>query len=410
MHCKDISVRSVGCELRPEGIAELMRGWKAYVRAEYLLLEHGGEYAVLRLRKADADSLFRDVTGYEIVSLPEDTVFVERPDMDVLNLPAMARLQAEFPGKAVVVRGLFSHVSFIKGLHPLRLRVVDTVPPRPSKLGYLVRSALASGYVELPVIAEERCIDMVEASKDAGTETVMFPCSGSGISADRPTCFLDEVPELKGSVTLLGCRLSKRIFGELYGREVPFINVCPKDNVPSDGVRTIVKCCRVRTGHEREGDVAAVPWGATVPEVVDAINDLFSDYVPSEDADIPMEKGWRIRGAPRRVRKSNSTGRALMAGAAGHVRRRSRDASEVPPPLGERRVSLFRFARFAKQLAQRVPRVGVLGVLLEMRPQMRYRPLHIPLGSHPAALVTAAGLLVEHAQHFPPRAAEEGLQ
>ena len=242
MHCKDISVRSVGCELRPEGIAELMRGWKAYVRAEYLLLEHGGEYAVLRLRKADADSLFRDVTGYEIVSLPEDTVFVERPDMDVLNLPAMARLQAEFPGKAVVVRGLFSHVSFIKGLHPLRLRVVDTVPPRPSKLGYLVRSALASGYVELPVIAEERCIDMVEASKDAGTETVMFPCSGSGISADRPTCFLDEVPELKGSVTLLGCRLSKRIFGELYGREVPFINVCPKDNVPSDGVRTIVKC------------------------------------------------------------------------------------------------------------------------------------------------------------------------
>ena len=75
--------------------------------------------------------------------------------------------------------------------------------------------------------------------------------------------------------TLIGCHLSQRIFRSLYGRDIPFINVCPADYV-EPGVKTIVKCCKVKQGHELDGDVVRVPWGATVPEVVDAINALFS--------------------------------------------------------------------------------------------------------------------------------------
>lgn len=78
-------------------------------------------------------------------------------------------------------------------------------------------------------------------------------------------------------MTLVGCRLSKRIFSEEYHRDVPFINICPRDRVPDDGVTTIVKCCRVKEGHEKDGNVVMVPWGATVPEIVDALNDVFGD-------------------------------------------------------------------------------------------------------------------------------------
>ncbi|MCQ2084652.1 MAG: hypothetical protein MJZ21_00720 [archaeon] len=278
MHCKDISVRSVDCELTRDNIVALLSDWNAYKRAAHLVLEHNGSYAVIRIEKTMGEGLFGKVGKFEIVALPEETVYIERPELDVLNIPSLARLQLEFPGKAVVVKGLFSHISFLKDLHPLRLRALDSVPPHPSKMGYLTKVALASGYIDLPVVIEEQILDFAEESKKAETEMVMFPCEGSGTKGDRPYLYLDKVPDIKGKdITLVGCNLSKRIFDELYGIEIPFINVCPKDHVPDDGVKTIVKCCRVKHGYQIDGNTVMVPWGATVPEVVDAINAIFKE-------------------------------------------------------------------------------------------------------------------------------------
>ena len=152
MHCKDISVRDVGWKLTRGNICANMEDWRAYKRAEYVVLRNGDDMAVVRLRKSPEGSLLREVTGFDIISLPEDTVFADRPDADVVNLPAMARIQSEHPGKTVVVRGLFSHIGFVSDVVPLRLRIIDAVPPRPSKLSYLVDMALRSGYVDLPVV------------------------------------------------------------------------------------------------------------------------------------------------------------------------------------------------------------------------------------------------------------------
>ncbi len=275
MHCKDVSMRDVDFELTEESIGDLMEGWKAYVRTEILVLRHGDEYAVLKLIKASGKGLFRDIVGYEIVAMPDETVLVEDPGLDVLNVPAMAAIQVQHPGKAVVVRGMFSHISFMRGLEPIRLMVVDNVPPSPAKLGVLVRKALDSGFVDLPIIPEDRVIDMAEKVSDVCTEAVMFPCRVSNLEADRPFYFLDDAPRKEHEVTLIGCHLSRRIHMEIYGHDVPFINVCPADDVDPE-VPTIVKCCKVKEGHEIEGNLVRVPWGATVPEVVGAINALFS--------------------------------------------------------------------------------------------------------------------------------------
>ena len=279
MHCKDVSMHDVDIPLDREHISELMRGWTAYVRTDDLVLRNGDSYAVVRLVKSQEPGLFRKVVDFEILSLPEETVYVEEPDMDVLNTPALAALQARHPGKAVVVRGMFSHINFIKDIEPLRLMVVDNVPPSPAKLGVLVDVAHGSGFVDHPIVKEERIIDMAEKVSEVRTGAVMFPCRVSNLHADIPFCFLDDAPEDPGDVTLIGCHLSQRIFRSLYDRDVPFVNVCPSDYV-EPGVKTIVKCCKVKQGHELDGDLVRVPWGATVPEVVDAINALFSPDSP----------------------------------------------------------------------------------------------------------------------------------
>ena len=81
---------------------------------------------------------------------------------------------------------------------------------------------------------------------------------------------------MKHDVTLIGCHLSERIFRSLYNCDVPFINVCPADFTEGKG-KCIVKCCKVKEGHIIDGDVVKVPWGATIPEVIDAIRSLFLD-------------------------------------------------------------------------------------------------------------------------------------
>ena len=275
MHCKDVSVREVDFDLTPDAIASEMDCWTAYVKCEYLILRKGDSFAALRVVKEDGIGLFMKVTDYEILSLPEDTDYVHDETVDVLNIPSLALIQSKHPGRAVVIEGMFSHIVYIKDLEPLILNVVDSIPPSPSKLGVLVRKALDSDFIDLPIIVHEDTVDMCSKVSEVKTEGVMFPCKVSGIMTDRPTYFLDSDPELKHEVTLIGCNLSKRIFESLYRYTPEFINVCPADNIRTKG-KTIVKCCKVKEGHMIEGDVVKVPWGATVPEIVDAVNDIFS--------------------------------------------------------------------------------------------------------------------------------------
>ncbi len=76
---------------------------------------------------------------------------------------------------------------------------------------------------------------------------------------------------------MVGCDLSRRIFRSVYGYDPESVDMCPKNLVMEDGVPTIIKCCKVKEGHEVHGSIAMVPWGATTLEVAAAINALFSD-------------------------------------------------------------------------------------------------------------------------------------
>lgn len=276
MHCKDISILEADFPLTEDEIRKGLVGHRAYLRAKYVVMSKNGQYAIARQHLSDGKGLFRTVEAVDIISLPEDTLFIEMPEADVLNVPGKALIQKEHPGKTVIIQGMFSHVSFVHDIQYKTLRIVDNVPPHPSKTQILVNKALDSGYIDIPIVTETLIIDIRDMIPEVKTEAVVFPCKVSGLKADMPYYFLDFNPEIKHQVTLLGCNTSSRIFKELYDYEPLLINTCPKDFCPMDGVKTIVRCCKVREGHVIEGDIAMLSWGATVPEVIDAINDLFS--------------------------------------------------------------------------------------------------------------------------------------
>jgi hypothetical protein len=187
----------------------------------------------------------------------------------------MASLVLKNGGKVVVVSGMFNHVSFLKSDDIKRLRVLDVVPPRPSKLSVLVERALMTGLVEVPVVPEIVDIDLNDKERMVRTEAVMFPCRASGLRSEKRIYYLDETPDIEGDITLVGCDLSRRIFRSIYGYDAPSVDMCPRNLVVDDGTPTIIKCCKVKEGCELNRNVASVPWGATTLDVAAAIKALF---------------------------------------------------------------------------------------------------------------------------------------
>lgn len=274
-HCKDVAVKEVGFPLTKEDIEREIDGKKAYTRCDHYVLRNGEDLAIVKVTKEDGKELFRRIVAYEILALPADTVFVHDDTIDVLNSPAMARVSLEHPGKSVVVEGLFNHISFVQPGGVLELQVLDVVPPSPSKLSVLVDRALTSGMVDLPIVPHYQEIDLNRLAEGVSTEGVLFPCQASGLRSERAMYYLDQVPSIDKEVTLVGCDLSGRIYRSLYRRDVPRIDMCPQELAPRDGRKRLVKCCKVRDGFQLKGDLAIVPWGATVQEVADAITALF---------------------------------------------------------------------------------------------------------------------------------------
>jgi hypothetical protein len=278
-HCKDVSVRFVDFDLNRDEISRRVRDQKAYTRTDHLVLVNGDDVAVIRVEKASKKELFKPIIDHEVIGLPEDTIMIKDEGIDVLNPSHMARLADEHPGKVVVVEGLFNNVSFVNNLDTFKLRVIDTVPPFPSKMSCLVERALASGYIDHPIIPMVENIDLNELAKEVITEGVVFPCRASNMSSDKKYFFLDATPEIDVEAQLIGCDLSARIYRSVYRKEPDLINICPWDLAPRDGVPTIVKCCKVKRDHLIDDNVVVVQWGASVREVTEAINAFFDQWM-----------------------------------------------------------------------------------------------------------------------------------
>jgi len=283
-HCRDVSYKRVDFPLTEEEIGRRLIGQKVFTRTDYFILESSGRLAVARVTKKRGLDLFREVLGVEVLSLPESTAFVRDGSCDVLNPHEMAKKAVEHPEDTVVVLGAFDHISFVKGQkQPVRLRVIDFVPPYPSKTLQMVENVLRSGMVETPLLVEPVMVDVPLRLSGCKTDVVMFPCEAGKLVIDgRPVLYLDKTPPLddEGSVTLAGCQLSRKIFWHAYRRNPDgFVNVCPRDLAIENfqpGKLHIARCCDVHRARADNG-LALVPYGASMQDIANAIKALLGE-------------------------------------------------------------------------------------------------------------------------------------
>ncbi|MDO8690539.1 MAG: hypothetical protein Q7R39_11120, partial [Dehalococcoidia bacterium] len=109
-------------------------GKSAYVNTNYMVLNNGTDWAVAKVHKARGEGLFQKIDALNIISMPGDTMYLEKPEVDVQNASVMVRMAEETGKDALVVKGKFEHISFVHKEKTTPVVVFDVVPPNPPKI------------------------------------------------------------------------------------------------------------------------------------------------------------------------------------------------------------------------------------------------------------------------------------
>ena len=284
---RGLSVQETDLPLTEAALVPWLVGREVYRRTEYLALRNGGQAALLTVRKASLEPLFSPVVEARFLAGPGQVAQVVEPDTDAGNataLAAAARSHAQPAALVYLVTGRYEHVNFIWRPQPVRIRVVEVVPPHPAKLYDQARRAVEFDEDLPPVdlVLDAVSIPDIAAAHPAGE--YLLPCRGSGVDLPGAVAFLDTRPERRGDWLLIGCERSVQFHRHFYGDDPRQVDLCPLRRVEMSGSgdRTLVKCCLRERGVEVAGDVATVPWGASIDEVREALRLLAGVDTPSE--------------------------------------------------------------------------------------------------------------------------------
>jgi hypothetical protein len=282
-----VSVATVPVPLDEPGLRAYLTGRPAYRRTRYLVAQHGGASAVAEVSKESEQPLFSPITAVRLVAAPGETAFVEAPEADTAVPSQLARVAAERAPQArcVIVRGRYGHVSFIADPAPVRVTVVELVPPRPAKLVDQLARVLDLAEDLPPVELVPDLIDLADLAASRPSGHYLFPCRAGGAHADGlpasgpgpdgpGVSYLDEVPARR-PWTLVGCARSRAIHDFFYSGEVDMVDICPRSLAARRlGDRpgpVVTKCCLLEDRVSADGDRVTVPWGATFAQVKEGL-------------------------------------------------------------------------------------------------------------------------------------------
>jgi hypothetical protein len=270
---RGVSVQDVEVPLDAESLRDHLIGRPVYRRTEFLVACRDGERAVVELDKEASDQLFAPVTEVRHVAGPSEVVFLEDDRIDTANATQMAAaaLGCGREAHVYVVQGISQHVNFIVAPAPVRVRVVEVVPPDPPKLLEMARRVIDFDENLPPIELELVSIDLRELAAEGGAERYLFPCRCASIDLDVPVDFLDAGPPHQPDWTLVGCERSRQIHEFFYGESPPRIDFCPKVVDPPAERPTLMKCCLLERGLEQSESRLVVPWGASLDEVREAL-------------------------------------------------------------------------------------------------------------------------------------------
>ncbi|MDP8977948.1 MAG: hypothetical protein M3N17_05155 [Actinomycetota bacterium] len=278
---RGISVQDSPVPLDPASLRDHLLGRPVYRRTEFLVMVRGPHRAVVQVDTAPTGELFRPVADVRYLAGPDEVAFVHDERVDTGNASRMARaaLSSARPARICVVRGRFQHVNFIVEPAPVRVRLVEVVPPEPPKLAEMARKVLDFDEDLPPMACDLVPIDLRELAAAAGDGRLLFPCRCAGLEPAGAVDFLDACPPARADWTLVGCERSRQIHHFLYGSDPPArVELCPRVVDPGAGgpgdEPTLMKCCLLERGLVRDGARTVVPWGATLEEVRRALHGL----------------------------------------------------------------------------------------------------------------------------------------
>jgi hypothetical protein len=274
---RELSVQEVDVPLDPASVHRHLLGRPVYRRTSFMVLVHGGDRAVVQVGKASTEPLFTPVTEVRYLAGPGEVVFVRDPTVDTGNATQMAGAARASgrPGRIYVVEGMFQHVNFIVAPAPLRIRVVEVVPPEPPKLLEMARRVVDYDEDLPPIELELVPVDLRTLAAQATADRYLFPCRCAGLELDAPVDFLDACPPNEQAWTLVGCERSRQIHEAFYGEDPERrVDICPRAHDPPGDAPTLLKCCLLERGIEASDGRLVVPWGANLEEVRAALHEL----------------------------------------------------------------------------------------------------------------------------------------
>jgi hypothetical protein len=267
-----VSVAKVDVALTEEALTAHFLGREAYRHTRFIVARAGGDTALVRVAKDDDGALFSPITSVEVLALPHECAYVVDPEVDT-GIPSELGRVAGDRARCVVVEGRYHHASFILDPAPIRIRVGDVIPPRPAKLFDQARRVLELAEDLPPIELVADVVDLVDLAVNHPSDRYLVPCRGSGFCMEGPStiAFLDERPPQE-DWTLLGCERSRAIHQWFYG-EAPAeaVELCPRRLFPADGSPLLTKCCLLEDSIADQGVTVAVPWGASLEQVKQAL-------------------------------------------------------------------------------------------------------------------------------------------
>jgi len=277
---REVSVTAADPPLTAAAVRRRLLGREVYRRTRFVVLRSAGHTALAAVTKADDVPLFAPVTGVEVLALPEETAWVEAPEVDVGVPSQLARVARERAphARCVVVAGRHAHVGFLLDPVPVRVRVVDVGPPYPAKLVDQARTVLDVAEDLPPVELLADVIDLAALAATRPAQRYLFPCRGSGLVLGAEPAYLDERPP-DADWVLVGCARSREIHRWFYGRDAPCVDMCPRrlarTGESAAPAATLTKCCLLEEeAFELDGGCAVVPWGASLALVRAALAGL----------------------------------------------------------------------------------------------------------------------------------------
>jgi hypothetical protein len=270
---RQVAVTTVDPPLDADRLRAHLLGRPAYRRTRYIVARAAGQAAVVEVAKRSDGPLFSEITAVDLLAGPAETAVVHAPEVDTGVPSQLARLAAErAPGaRCLVVHGRYNHVGFILDPAPVRVHVVEVVPPTPPKL-LDEATRLVDLAEDLPAVElVPELTDLVELAGDHPAEHYLLPCRtgdvripGAGVS------YLDEIPDRR-DWTLIGCARSRAIHDWFYDRPPPTVDMCPRRLAGPLAARTdeavLTKCCLLEDRIETDGRMVVVGWGASLAEI-----------------------------------------------------------------------------------------------------------------------------------------------